>query len=87
MQIKNGFMLKEVAGTNIVVPIGENTVDFNAMITLNETGAFLWKQLEEEKSVEDLVKSMTSEYDVDNDTAEKDIAKFIEIIRSAGLLK
>ena len=60
MQIKSGFMLKEVAGTNIVVPVGENTVDFNAMITLNESGAFLWQQLEKECSMADLVKVMTS---------------------------
>ena len=86
MQIKSGFMLKEVAGSNIVVPVGENTVDFNAMITLNESGAFLWQQLEKECSMADLVKVMTSEYDVDAETAEKDINTFLNVIRNAGLL-
>ena len=87
MQIKSGFMLKEVAGTNVVVPIGENTVDFNAMITLNESGAFLWKELAEEKTLTQLVETMTAEYEVDSETAEKDINKFIETIGNAGLLK
>ncbi len=87
MQIKPGFMLKEVAGTNVVVPVGENSVDFNAMITLNESGAFLWQALQNECNSEDLVVALTSEYDVDADTARKDIDKFIATISGAGLLK
>ena len=87
MQIKSGFMLKEVAGTNVVVPVGENSVDFNAMITLNESGAFLWRELAEEKTLEQLVEALTAEYDVDAATAEKDINRFIETIKNAGLVK
>ncbi|MBQ5810519.1 MAG: PqqD family protein [Clostridia bacterium] len=87
MQIKPGFMLKEVAGTNVVVPVGENSVDFNAMITLNESGAFLWQALQNECDAEDLVAALTSEYDVDANTARKDIDKFIATISGAGLLK
>lgn len=86
MQIKSGFMLKEVAGTNVVVPVGENSVDFNAMITLNESGAFLWRQLAEDCSLESLVEAMTKEYDVDAETAKKDINSFLGVIRNAGLL-
>lgn len=86
MKIKSGFMLKEVAGTNIVVPVGKGSIDFNAMITLNESGAFLWELLEEEHTVEELVTALTAEYDVDKATAEADINKFIETIKSAGLL-
>ena len=86
MQIKSGFMLKEVAGTNVVVPVGENSVDFNAMITLNESGAFLWQQLAEDCSLESLVEAMTKEYDVDAETAKKDINSFLGVIRNAGLL-
>ena len=87
MQIKSGFMLKEVAGTIVVVPVGENSVNFNAMITLNESGAFLWKQMAEETTMEKLVEALTGEYDVDAATAEKDINKFLDTIRTAGLLK
>lgn len=87
MQIKSGFMLKEVAGTNVVVPVGENSVDFNAMITLNDSGAFLWNLMAEECEISDLVSAMTSEYDVDAATAEADINKFLETIKGAGLLK
>ena len=47
MKIKSGFMLYEVAGSYVVVPAGDEPLDFNGMVTLNETGAFLWKQLEQ----------------------------------------
>ena len=52
MKIKDTFQLVTVAGEHMVIPIGEQSVDFQAMITLNETGAFLWEKLQEEMSEE-----------------------------------
>ena len=51
MKLKEGFMLKKILDDYIVVPTGNNIVDFAVAVSLNETGAFLWKQLEEEKTV------------------------------------
>ena len=87
MKISTEFALREVAGNYIVVPFGENVVSFNAMITLNETGAFLWKQLEEERTEQELLMAMLEEYDIDNKTAKADIAKFINKLDAAGILK
>ena len=53
MKIKKGFILLEVAGSNVVVCV-DGELSFNGMITLNETGAFIWKQLEKELSNEDI---------------------------------
>ncbi|MBO5911956.1 MAG: PqqD family protein [Clostridia bacterium] len=86
MKISEGFVLKNIAGTNVVVPLGENTVSFKAIITLNETGAFLWQQLESEKTPEELLKAMLSEYAVDEATAKADISEFIENLKKANLL-
>ena len=44
MKIKDGFLLRQVAGQNVVMPMGSD-LDLNMMITLNETGAFLWMKL------------------------------------------
>ena len=87
MKIKEGFMLKEVAGTSVVVPVGKASVDFNAMITLNESGAFLWKMLCDDVTEQQLIDALMGEYDVSADTASKDIEKFLENIRTAGLLE
>ncbi len=86
MKIKDNFLLKEVAGKTIVVPVGKATLDFNAIITLNETGAFLFSKLQEkDMSEEDLVKAITAEYDVTEDIALADIKKFLNNIIEAGV--
>jgi hypothetical protein len=85
MKIKDDFILREIAGTWLAVPIGSRVVDFNGMITLSETGAFLWKLLETEKSVRELVDAMTEKYEVDEETAGRDIAGFLDLLEEKGL--
>lgn len=87
MKIKEGFILRNVADNYIVISVGEKTEDFNGMITLNETGAFLWKLLSESDTNKDeLIKQMTAEYDVDENTAEEDIDDFIKKLTDTDLL-
>lgn len=85
MKIKSGFMVRPVAGSYVVIAVGDKTVDFNGIMTLNETGYFLWKQLEKGAEKEDLLKNMMAEYDVDADTAAKDIDRFISQLEAADL--
>ena len=86
MKIKNDFVLKTIAGTNVVVPLGSNTVSFRAIITLNESGAFLWQSLENDITKEQLLELMLKEYDIDHDTALLDIEEFLNKLREAELL-
>lgn len=86
MRIKDGFVLKEIAGVNVVVPIASQMVSFKAIISLNESGAFLWKKLESEKTEEELLKAFLSEYDIDETTALTDIAEFLSNMKKADLL-
>ncbi len=86
MKIKDSFLLKNVAGKIIVVPVGKATLDFNAMITLNDTGAFLFEKLQKnDMTAEQLVEALTQEYDVSKETARQDIDRFIEQIAAAGI--
>lgn len=87
MKIKDGFILREIAGNFIVIAIGNAVKDFNGVITLNETGAFLWKQLEKGATKEQLLEALLNEYKVDNQVAEQHIDKFIEKLTNAQLLK
>ncbi|MBE6823713.1 MAG: PqqD family protein [Ruminococcaceae bacterium] len=87
MKIKEGFVLKAVAGSHLVVPLGSHVVDFASIIKLSDTGAFLWAQLNDDKTKEDLVTALTAEYDVDTDTASKDIDKFIQKLKEADLIE
>ena len=86
MRINEGFILKEIAGNYVIVPVGENLLDFSSMITINETGAFLWPLLSE-NSVDELTKKLTSEYDIDTQTAKADIEEFIKMLSDNKILE
>lgn len=86
MKVRDGFILRNMGENHLVVPVGSATVDFRCIITLNGTGAFLWEQLQNEKTEDDLVKALLDEYDVAEDIAARDVAAFIEDLRKADLL-
>jgi hypothetical protein len=86
MKIKKGFLMREVAGENVVIAVGEAAKEFKGMIRLNPTGAFLWKLLEKDTDEAAMVNAMLDAYDTDKETAENDIRAFICSIRGAGLL-
>lgn len=87
MKIKNGFILRNVSEAYVVVATGEAAENFNSMITLNETGAFLWKLLSENDcTAETLVTKLLEEYDVAKELAEKDVAAFISKLKEANLI-
>ncbi len=86
MKIKDGYMLREVAGNSVVVAVGKATLDFNGLITLNSTGAFLWKILAKGTGVEELLTAMLDEYEIDEATAKKDITEFIDKLKGADLI-
>ena len=76
MKLKEGFILREVAGQKVVIPSG-NELNLNMMITLNDTGAFLWEKLQAECDVNGLVEALLAEYDVDEQTARNAVESFI----------
>ena len=87
MIIKQGFMLREVAGNFVVVAIGEASKKFNGVINLNESGAFLWKQLTKEVTKEQLLEALLNEYEVPEEIAKNDIEKFINKLKEADILE
>ena len=87
MKLKKDFVLRQVADTWVVLPLAEQTVNFTGMITLNESGAMLWKQLEKGADREGLVANLTAEYDVSEDVASADVDAFLGKLASAGCLE
>jgi len=87
MKIKEGFILRKIAATDIVVPIGNNIADFNGVITLNETAAFLWKSLKEDCSIPELVDNLIEEYSISEQQALVDVEQFIAKLEESKLLK
>lgn len=86
LKLKEGFILREVAGEIIVIPSGTE-LDLNMMITLNETGAFLWKCLERGTERADLIAALRKEYEVDESTAVQAVDSFVEKLKTNGFLE
>ena len=86
MKLKNGFVLREVAGETVVVPV-EADLNFNGMITLNETAQILWSVLENETTFEELVDAILAEFDVDRATAQNDVDLFIQKLKGLDFLE
>lgn len=87
MRTKPGYVMREVAGNYVAVPSGEAALDFSGMITFNETGVFLWKQLSDEKNEQDMLSALLEEYDTDAVTAKADICEFLSKLKAADLLE
>ena len=86
MKLKEGFVLRKVADTYVVVAIGAEAKKHNVMITLNETGALLWEKLSEGADKKALVDAILEAYDIDEATASADVDRFIEKVNSEGLI-
>ena len=86
MKIKEGFVLREVAGSHIVVAVGPAVKTFKGIINLNPTSALLWKALEKGAQKQELVEILLSEYEVEQKVAEQDVENFIKKLTEAGLI-
>ncbi len=87
MKIKDDFILRKVAESYVVVPVGSMTLDFNGIINLNETGAFLFGILQNGADKDELLSKMIDEYDVTPQKAESDIDDFIQKLKDADILE
>ena len=85
MKLKDGFILREIAGEVVVIPTAD-TLDLNMMITLNDTGCTLWKRLEQEAELADLTAALLAEYDVDEKTAAAAAEQFVAELKNHDFL-
>ena len=87
MRTKKGFKLRTICGENMIVTEGIENIDFSHIISMNESSAFLWKNIEgkdfDEAMLTDL---LTNEYEVDKATAEEDVKLLVEKWLEAGII-
>ena len=86
MKIKDGFVLKKVGDSAIVVAVGKRAKEFNGIISLNETAEFLWNNLEKAQNAEELSELLFAEYDVSKEKALDSCEKFIAKVREANII-
>lgn len=85
MKLKDGFILRTVAGETVVLPAGGVT-DFDMMITLNDTGKFLWERLVVGAEETELVDALLAEYDVTEEMAAQSVAAFVARLKELDFL-
>ena len=86
MKIEKEYILRQIAGDYIIVPVGSAALEFNGMITVNETGAFLWEKLRKGTTKEELLHAMLEEYEVSEKEAEADIQEFLQMLQKNKIL-
>lgn len=86
MKIRNGFVLREMCGENIVAAEGLEHINFNKLISLNESAAYLWKELiGKEFTAEDMAELLIARYEIDKELALKDSAALCKAWQDAGI--
>lgn len=85
MKIKNGFVLRKVAGMTVVTAT-DSSCDFDGMITLNESAELMWNQLEKGTSLSELIQLLLNEYDIDEQTVKADVQAFVNTLKENGIL-
>ena len=88
MRIKNGFELRDVCGENVVIAHGLENIDFTKVITLNESAAFIWRQVVGKDFMEaDVVAALLDEYEVEEAQARADVEQLLASWEKAGLVE
>ena len=87
MKVKEGFILKEIVGQAVVVPVGSASKNFNGMVKLNEIGELMWKKLVDGASKEELVEAILEEYEAEEEKVSGDVDRFIETLKKSGIIE
>ncbi len=89
MKIKNGFVLRQVCGENVIVGEGLDAINFGKMLALNETAAWLWQQAQDmgEFTIEALADKLCNEYEVTPDEARRDVAAIIDEWKAVNVVE
>ncbi len=86
MKFKKEFMLREIVGETILIPMGDSNNHFNGLITINELGKFIWENLESSKDEEDLLHKILEEYEVEEKEAKEDLDEFLDKLRQVDII-
>lgn len=86
MKIKKDFVLRKLAGGYVATAVGSASAEFKGIIKLNETGAFIWRELENDTDAESIAQKLCDEYSIDKQTALNDVNSIVSQLKSAGVI-
>ena len=80
MKITKEFVLRDIAGEHILIPIGATALELNGLITVNEVGVTIWKLLQNEVTFDEIIAAVLEEYEVEEETARADVREFLDTL-------
>lgn len=86
LKLDREYVLRQIGDDYIIVPVGETVLSFNGMITVNETGAFLWEELVKGTDKGELLRTLMDNYEVTQEEAERDIDEFLDVLYTNNIL-
>lgn len=86
-KVNPNFLLREIAGEGILIPVGEANMFTNSVINMNETSQYLWKQFEEPQTVQEVIKKAKDAYNAPDGVIEKEVIEFMNSFLEVGLLE
>lgn len=86
MKTNDQFILRTIAGDNILIPVGEAALSVKGLIALSESGVLIYKKLNDGCTRDDLVAALTAEYEVSEDVAAQDVDAFLNQMRELRML-
>ena len=87
MKRKADFIMQNVGGENLLVPLGAQVMDLNGLITLNDTAACVWELLAQDRTADELASAVAERFDVPPARARTDVQTFLGEIATLGLLE
>ena len=89
MKVKNGFNLREVCGENIIVAEGDENIDFSNIISMNESSAYLWQEVQklDNFTIDTLTQLLCEQYEIDEETAKNDVTTLATQWAAAGIIE
>lgn len=85
MKLKKKFLVRDILGEIVLVPVGSSDESFNGMITMNEFGKFIWDNIE--KNQDEILSLILDEYEVEKSVAEKDLEEFLSCLKKANIIE
>ena len=87
MKLNKEYVLRQIVGMWVLIPLGKTGKDFRGLIKLNDTGAAIWQGLEQGKTPAELADQLAAEYEITREQAAQDISAYLDKLADAGCLE
>lgn len=86
MKVNSEYVMREIAGDTILIPIGDTINNFNGLVILNELAKFIWEKMPQAKDEEELLNYILDEYEVEREVAKADLDEFLEMLKKENII-